>query len=114
MSIKTNLPDTAKNNSFASNKKGKFFSTKKFGPISTTHRQWRHTGHCKYLHGYARTVQLIFTCNKLDEMGFCVDFGSLKQVKEWLYQQWDHKCLLSHDDPLLEEFKTYKDSKKHL
>lgn len=83
---------------------GKFYSTKKFGPISTTHRQWDHHGHCRFLHGYARYVQLVFTCDTLDKNGMCIDFGSLSHIKAWLNEQWDHRCLLSHNDPLLKDF----------
>ena len=31
-------------------------------------------------------------------------FGNLKDVKQWLEDQWDHRLLIAHDDPLLEEF----------
>ena len=37
-----------------------YFSTKRFGPICTGHRQWRDDGHCKYIHGYGRHVQVTF------------------------------------------------------
>ena len=44
----------------------KFKSTKRFGPISTGHRQWKHKGHCSYVHGYGRYVRLTFEASKLD------------------------------------------------
>lgn len=81
-----------------------FYSTKRFGPISTGHRQWRHDGHCSYAHGYGRTVKIIFGASYLDERGWVVDFGDLREVKKWLEEEWDHRLLLAEDDPLLSQF----------
>lgn len=80
----------------------KYFSTKKFGPISTGHRQWRDSGHCRFMHGYGRYVEIIFSCSELDEKGWVVDFGGLKEVRKWLDDQWDHRMLISSDDPELQ------------
>lgn len=85
-----------------------FYSTKRFGPISTGHRQWRDNSHCSYAHGYGRTVKIIFGAYELDERGWVVNFsrsGPLKGVKEWLEGQWDHRLLLAHDDPRVPDFK---------
>jgi 6-pyruvoyltetrahydropterin/6-carboxytetrahydropterin synthase len=79
-------------------------STKKFGPISVGHRQWRDNGHCRWAHGYGRYVQFTFACDKLDERQWVMDFGGLKDIKAWLESQWDHRMLLASDDPLLEDF----------
>ena len=76
-------------------------STKKIGPISTGHRQWRDDGHCSYVHGYGRYVQFTFASDALDHRGWVMDFGGLKGVKKWLEEQWDHKVLVAHDDPAL-------------
>ena len=80
-------------------------STKKIGPISTGHRQWRDDGHCSYVNGYGRYVQFTFASDALDHRGWVMDFGGLKGVKKWLEEQWDHRLLLSSDDPLLDEFR---------
>jgi len=82
----------------------KFFSTKRFGPISTGHRQWRSDTHCSWVHGYGRIVEIVFWGNKLDERGWVVDFGDLRDVKTWLEGEWDHRVLLAADDPLLNQF----------
>lgn len=82
---------------------GKFFSTKRFGPISTGHRQWRAVNHCSFIHGYGRTVEVIFGASELDNKGWVVDFGALRDVKEWLEKQWDHRVLIAFDDPKLSE-----------
>jgi len=81
-----------------------YFSTKKLGPISTGHRQWRDTKHCSYVHGYGRYVQFVFGCKSLDDRQWVVDFGDLKDVKKWLEDQWDHRLLIASDDPLLPNF----------
>ncbi len=78
-----------------------YFSTKRFGPISTGHRQWRDDGHCAFMHGYGREVKIIFGCNELDDKGWVVDFGGLKDFKSWLEGEWDHRLLISSQDPEL-------------
>lgn len=80
-----------------------FYSTKRFGPISTGHRQWRDDGHCAYMHGYGREVKVIFGCNELDDKGWVVDFGGLKDFKKWLEGEWDHRLLISSQDPELDK-----------
>ena len=82
----------------------KFKSSKRIGPISTGHRQWKDDKHCKFVHGYGRYVEFTFACNERDERGLVMDFGNLKDVKKWLEYEWDHKLLIAYDDPLLDEF----------
>ena len=82
-----------------------FSSSKKIGPISTGHRQWKDDGHCQFVHGYGRYVEFTFSCEERDERGWVMDFGDLKDVKKWLEEQWDHRLLLASDDPLLDEFR---------
>ena len=81
----------------------KFKSTKRFGPITTGHRQWRDSGHCSYVHGYGRYVRLTFEASELDERGWVMDFGDLKDVKKWIESEWDHRVLIAADDPLLSD-----------
>ena len=83
----------------------KFKSTKRFGPISTGHRQWKHKGHCSYVHGYGRYVRLTFEASELDARGWVMDFGDLKDIKRWIEAEWDHKVLIASDDPLLQQLK---------
>ncbi|CAA2136993.1 hypothetical protein MBLL_00439 (plasmid) [Methylobacterium bullatum] len=37
----------------------------------------------------------------MDARNWVMDFGSLKPVREWLEQTFDHKTLVAADDPLL-------------
>lgn len=82
-----------------------FYSTKKFGPISTGHRQWKDDGHCQYLHGYGRHVQITFGCMDLDDKTWVQDFGSLKWVKKHIEAHWDHAMLIASNDPEMELFR---------
>ena len=77
----------------------KFKSSKRIGPISTGHRQWKDDGHCSFVHGYGRYVEFTFACNERDERGWVMDFGNLKSVRKWLEREWDHRLLVAHDDP---------------
>ena len=79
----------------------KYFSTKRFGPISTGHRQYKSDTHCRWVHGYRRIVEIVFWGSELDERGWVVDFGDLRDVKTWLESEWDHRVLIAHDDPHL-------------
>ena len=86
----------------------KFQSTKKLGPISVGHRQWRDDGHCAWVHGYGRYIQFTFE-GDLDERQWVMDFGDLKDIKQWLEEQWDHRVMIASDDPHLEKLKQMHD-----
>ncbi len=72
--------------------------------FSCAFRQWRADSHCKYLHGYALQITLTFRAMELDRRNWVVDFGSLKGLKGWLEDMFDHKTLVASDDPLLSTF----------
>jgi 6-pyruvoyltetrahydropterin/6-carboxytetrahydropterin synthase len=72
--------------------------------LSATFRQWRATSHCRFLHGYALQVKIEYGCNALDDRNWCEDFGSLKPLKAWLEETFDHKTLVAEDDPALPWF----------
>jgi len=61
--------------------------------------------HCGFLHGYFLTAKFWFTCNELDERNWVMDFGSLKELKKDLENQFDHTLVVSSSDPFLEDFK---------
>lgn len=71
--------------------------------LSACFRQWRATSHCKYLHGYALQVKLVFE-GSLDEKNWVQGFGDLKPVKAWLENTFDHKTLIARDDPNYADF----------
>ena len=86
----------------------KFQSTKKLGPISVGHRQWRDDGHCAWVHGYGRYIQFTFE-GDLDDRQWVMDFGDLKDIKQWLEEQWDHRVMIASDDPQLDKLKEMHD-----
>ena len=75
--------------------------SKTFDGFPCTHRQWRHAGHCRFVHGYSRSFTVWFAAHQLDACGFVVDFSSLRPLRERLAEQFDHTFLASADDPLL-------------
>lgn len=80
----------------------KYSSTKTYTHaegLSCCFRQWRANSHCNKLHGYAIQVKLVFTSQLLDERNWVMDFGGLKQVKQYLKDTFDHKTLIAADDP---------------
>ena len=86
-----------------------FVSTKTYGHeigLSACFRQWRAESHCRLLHGYALAVRFEFGASELDVRNWVVDFGSLKSLKGWLEDTFDHTLLVAGDDPELEAFKS--------
>lgn len=85
-------------------------STKRFGPITTTHRNWkaaenalRDSKKCALAHGYSRYVELTFVGDP-DEMQWIFDFGQGKELKQIIEDAWDHRTLINSDDPKLDSF----------
>ncbi len=78
-----------------------FTCCKHFRNYPCCHRQWKHTGHCRFVHGYSRSFTFCFASNELDENGFVVDFSSLKPLEEKLREFFDHTFLVNSDDPLM-------------
>jgi len=67
--------------------------------LSVAFRQHRADSHCRFLHGYAMAVRFEFEADELDERNWVVDFGSLKTLKGWLQDLFDHKLIVAEDDP---------------
>lgn len=71
--------------------------------LSACFRQHRASSHCRFLHGYPLSFKFTFEAPKLDKNNWVLDFGSLKPLKEWLCDNFDHKLLVASDDPFLDE-----------
>lgn len=91
-------------------------STKKFGPISTNHRNWkaaenknRDSVKCSWIHGYSRYIEFTFV-GDYDECQWVMDFGDLKDVKALIEEAWDHKTLIASNDPRLGQIKHMRDA----
>ena len=87
---------------------GVYRSTKSYDHnegLSCCFRQWRAShSHCSLIHGYALAFKFVFCSHELDERNWCLDFGSLKPVKAWLHEMFDHTMLVAADDPARERF----------
>ena len=82
----------------------RFSCSKQFEGYPCCHRQWRHQGHCRFVHGYSRSFTLWFAATELDACGFVVDFSSLRPLDQQLRAQFDHTFLVNGDDPLMDEW----------
>lgn len=68
--------------------------------LSCCFRQWRATeSHCKFLHGYALGVRVVFEAATLDDRHWVYDFGGLKWIKVFLIEHFDHTTVIAADDP---------------
>jgi 6-pyruvoyltetrahydropterin/6-carboxytetrahydropterin synthase len=86
----------------------RYYSTKTYGPnsgFSCAFRQWKADSHCHFLHGYPLAFRFLFGSNELDIRNWVVDFGSLKSLKEILERNFDHKTIVSLDDPQIEWYR---------
>lgn len=73
--------------------------------LSCCFRQWRAThSHCRFLHGYALGVRIVFAASTLDERHWVYNFGGLKWIRNKLVEQFDHTTVIAADDPELALF----------
>ena len=90
-----------------------FLSTKTYGHetgLSCCFRQWRADSHCNMLHGYAISVRFAWS-GKLDHRNWVMDFGGLKEIKQWLQLMFDHTVLVAEDDPCIDYFREMESRK---
>jgi len=71
---------------------------------SAAFRQWSADSHCRFVHGYALSVVLIFESETLNAQNWVIDFGSFKPLRQIFEDQFDHKTIIAADDPLLPQF----------
>jgi len=86
-----------------------YYSTKLIDGLSACFRQWKAAdSHCRFLHGYALSFKITFTCAELDDRNWCYDFGGFKKskqkiggidLKDWFAYWFDHTTIIAHDDP---------------
>lgn len=85
----------------------KYYSTKTYGHergLSCAFRQPKAIdSHCSLLHGYALSFSFKFGCETLDNKNWVVDFGGLKDLKQWLENNFDHKIAVAKDDPQIDK-----------
>ena len=67
----------------------RYTSTKTYRNLPCAHRQWKHDGHCAYIHGYSREYTFHFEAMSFDKHGWVVGFGDLKKLKEYLVDMYD-------------------------
>ena len=79
-------------------------TVKRWGGFPCAHRQHQHDGHCKFLHGYDLHFEAVFESETVDSLGFVVDFGKLKPVKELLQKTFDHALMIQDGDPEIKTF----------
>ncbi len=82
-----------------------FSCSKHFEGYPCCHRQWKHPGHCRFVHGYSRSFTFWFKAKSLDEYGFVVDFSSFNLLEKKLKEHFDHTFLVNADDPLMPQWK---------
>lgn len=63
------------------------------------HRLLKYKGKCEAPHGHTFKAEIILSSNRIDEMGFVVDFVELRdKVGDWIATNWDHAFLVNDQD----------------
>jgi len=84
----------------------RFTSTKEYvDEFPCAYKQWKADTHCNRNHGYSFSIKFYFGADELDRRGWVIDYGGLKELKQVLKDQFDHKTLIAQDDPNLEKYK---------
>ena len=84
----------------------KFTSTKEYvDEFPCAYKQWKADTHCNLNHGYSFSIKFYFGANQLDKRGWVIDYGGLRDLKDILKQQFDHKTIIAKDDPDLEKYR---------
>jgi 6-pyruvoyltetrahydropterin/6-carboxytetrahydropterin synthase len=78
--------------------------TKSYRNLPAAHRQPKHGGHCRLIHGHNWGFDITFTCDVLDDCDFVIDVGAMRCIKEFLEDTFDHTLLLNEDDPFKPHF----------
>lgn len=67
--------------------------------FDAAHRVERHGGKCSSLHGHRYVVEITCAAPELDDAGFVVDFGVVKEVVgRWIDDNLDHTTIFDRDD----------------
>ena len=77
--------------------------TKRYQDIPIAHRLPKHTGHCAKIHGHNIAFEVTFAAKYSDTNNFVVDFGDLKEIKDFIAAKLDHCFLVDVSDPLHED-----------
>lgn len=87
----------------------RFTSTKEYvDAFPVAYRQWRADDKpgkvpgCNKIHGYAFSMKFYFGTNELDARNWVADYGSLRPLKEFLQDNFDHTTIVAEDDPHLD------------
>jgi 6-pyruvoyltetrahydropterin/6-carboxytetrahydropterin synthase len=79
-----------------------FIAQKVFSDFPCVHRVWNGSDRLRVLHGYCRSIVLVFGAADLDPLtGVVVDFSSFAEIKRVLTNQFDHTTIVAADDPEL-------------
>jgi 6-pyruvoyltetrahydropterin/6-carboxytetrahydropterin synthase len=63
------------------------------------HRLLKYRGKCESPHGHTFKAEIVLSSEKIDQMGFVVDFVQLRdEIGAWIDENWDHAFLINGQD----------------
>lgn len=77
------------------------------------HRLLKYRGKCESPHGHTFKAEIMLSSEKLNHMGFVIDFVELRdKVGKWIDENWDHAFLVNEqDEELLRALDLLKEKK---
>lgn len=84
--------------------------TKEYIQYPFAHRHPNHDGKCRWVHGHNWDFTFEFGCDELDKMGFVVDFGKLRWIRDILDEKFNHTLVVEKTDKWLDHYKVLADN----
>ncbi len=75
-----------------------FSCRKSYQDIPFAHRQNKHDGDCAFVHGHNWTFTFEFSSERLDDVGFVIDFGKLGFIRNEINRRFDHAFVFNRGD----------------
>jgi len=73
--------------------------------VESGHMLSKHPGRCRFPHGHSRRVDLVLSCETLDERDMVCDFKAVKLAVSEFLDSFDHAMAVNSQDPNLPALK---------
>lgn len=68
--------------------------------IESGHMLSKHPEACRHPHGHSRRIELVVSCETLNDRDMVVDFKALKLAVQDFIEQFDHAMAINSNDPM--------------
>jgi len=71
--------------------------------VESGHMLSKHPGRCRYPHGHSRRIDIVVSCETLDQNDMVCDFKAIKLAVGDLLDRFDHAMAVNAGDPFAKE-----------